>query len=756
MNIPKELKKLPQWVNWEMQPDESRPGKMKKLPINPLTGGKAQSNNPTTWTTYQTAIKKSDKLGFMFANGYFGVDIDNAEYDILAYKDGDTNNIIYEFINSLKSYAEYSVSGNGIHIICKGSLPPTGRRKGNVEMYSKGRFFIMTGNIASEYKEIADCTNKIKDLHIKYIQPKPEYERKMENMLPINLSEAEIIKLIESSKQAGAFNKLFSGNYESLYNSASEADMALCSMLAFWCKRDEQMVDSLFRKSNLMREKWDRKQSGSTYGAITVSKACKTCENVYEPKQKYEIYFNQEGEEIKEKKQYTYDDTGNAERLKDLFGENIRYSYTNKCWMFFNGKKWVDDNVGAIKKIADKVAEIMKNETITVDEDMEDKEKQAIKKAFERNVKSVRSNKGKTAMIKECEHLVSITLESIDNNKSLLNIDNGIIDLVTGELCSHDKSKLMTKISNVEYTDTQDCPLWENFLSDIFDGDKELIKYIQKAIGYSLTGSTVEQCAFFMYGTGRNGKSTFLDVVTEIMGDYAVNIQPETIMVKPGGSGNASSDIARLKGARLATCAEPNEGVRLNEGLIKQLTGGDKVTARRLYGHEFEFVPEFKLWMSTNHKPIIRGTDIGIWRRIHLIPFIVSIPEEKVNKNLPLQLKQEYPAILKWAVDGALMWRREGLKIPEAICDATKGYKSEMDVISAWIDECCVLEANSYEKASDLFASYLRWAGENNEYKMSSTKFGREIVKRFNKKTSTYVVYSGLRLKQQPYSINFG
>lgn len=160
-----------------------------------------------------------------------------------------------------------------------------------------------------------------------------------------------------------------------------------------------------------------------------------------------------------------------------------------------------------------------------------------------------------------------------------------------------------------------DCPQWRVFLEQIFDHDQEMIRYIQKAVGYSLTGSTQEQCMFFCVGNGRNGKSTFLDTISDILGDYACNIQPETIMVKPY-NGTANSDIARLRGARFVTTVEPNEGCRLNEGLIKQLTGGDKVTARFQYGHEFEYTPEFKIWMGTNHKPIIRGRDEGIWRRI--------------------------------------------------------------------------------------------------------------------------------------------
>ena len=229
------------------------------------------------------------------------------------------------------------------------------------------------------------------------------------------------------------------------------------------------------------------------------------------------------------------------------------------------------------------------------------------------------------------------------------------------------------------------------------------------------------------------------------MGDYATNIQPESIMVKASTS-TANSDIARLKGARLVTSVEPNEGMRLNEGLLKQLTGDDMITARKLYGDEFEFRPEFKLWMATNHKPTIRGTDLGIWRRIHIIPFSVTIPEEVVDKELPDKLAEELPDILAWLADGYKLWKSEGLNKPKIIAEAVEEYRNEMDVISAFLSSDYVVQGGEV-KAQALYAVYCQWAEECNEYKMSSTKFGREIAKRYNKiRKKTGFFYSGISL----------
>lgn len=755
--FPKEIMRLPQWVNWKALPDESRPGKIKKIPINPHTGGQAQSNNPSTWATYEVAQAESNKysgIGFMFANGYFGVDIDDCEGEIEQYKNGDKENIIYEFIHSLRSYSEYSVSGRGIHIICKGNLPLNGRRKKNVEMYDSGRFFIMTSNSASEYQDILEGTDIIKSLHEKYIGGGTTPKAAVSCVLPLNISQAEIIKLAENSKQGRIFADLYSGDWQSYYTSQSEADMSFCNMLSFWCQRDEAMMDAIFRTSGLMRDKWDRVQSGSTYGAITINKAVRDCNKVYEPKPDYAISIGFNETAPKKDKLYSFDDTGNAEHMYDLFGSNIRYNYIDKKWLYFDSRKWHIDNTGEIKKLVDERNKIFANSINLYVEISEDEDE--AKKQFAKHLKLCRSSKSKTAMIKETEHLVPILPSQMDIHTSLLNVTNGIINLVTGELSNHDASKYMSRMCYVEYTDKSDCPIWENFLKDIFSGDKELIKYIQKAIGYSLTGSNQEQCAFFCLGDGRNGKSTFLDTISNILGDYAINIQPDTIMAKRQSSG-INSDIARLKGARFVTCVEPEEGVRLNEGLIKQLTGGDKVTARKLYGEEFEFNPEFKLWMGTNHKPIIRGTDKGIWRRIHLIPFNATIADNKVDKQLKYKLRQEYPAILNWAVEGCLLHQREGLKLPKAVEIAVEEYKNEMDVVSKFLSECTVKGGNS--KASDLYKAYTEWAKTNNEYCMSNTKFGMEMVKRFEKYRGHggSVSYKSVSLTSNPeqYSINF-
>lgn len=736
--IPYEMKKCCNWVCWQGLPDEKSHSGIRKVPVSALNGNPAKSNDPTTWTTFDNAliVKNAHNfsgLGFMFGNSdYFGVDIDDCRDEVERYLNGDKSGIIGEFIETLGSYAEISQSGNGIYIICKGTLPEGARRKGKVEMYDSGRYFIMTGNCIGRFDEIINCTESIKILHEKYLgSTKKTVVNKATDVE--KLSENEIItKMCNSSAKA---ERLYKGDF-SEYNSQSEADMAFCSILAFWCGGDTLLMDSIYRNSGLMRDKWDRKQSGSTYGKLLLEKCVNECTEFYNPrKNDFRISIGKSTDvEIKMR---TLDDTGNAQRMNDVFGDSLRYNFTDKRWMYYTDGKWKYDDKGVVQMCADKILVRMNKEGGLWGDRLNE---------FEKHKKKSRSHNSKTAMIREFQHLVPISPSELDTNKTLVNCPDSVINLENGEISGNSPDFYMTKMLGTSMPESPKKPeKWLNFLADIFNGDRELIRYVQKALGYSLSGLTNEQCMFFLVGNGRNGKSTFLEIVRKILGDYAVNIQPESIMIRQNNGAN--SDIARLKGARFVTCAEPAEGMRLNEGLVKQLTGDDMITARKLYGNEFEFRPEFKLWIATNHKPTIRGTDLGIWRRIHIIPFAVTIPEDKVDKNLGDKLTEELPDILAWIAVGYKLWQSEGLGKSTAVEKATADYKNEMDVIANFLDSEFVQQGGEC-KSSTLYALYCKWCDQNNEYKMSSTKFGREMGKKYQSRNSHGKVFIGLSLSK--------
>lgn len=756
-NIPSELKSLKRWVLWKLR--DIGDGKTTKIPINAKNGYGAKSNDSDTWSTFEEALSKIDYyncngIGFMLGNGYFGVDIDHAISKV---------DLINEFVDKLKSYTEVSQSGEGIHIICKGVLPKGARRKGNIEMYDNSRFFALTGNLYNGLRneKIEDRTNEVKELWEKYLNnnkgnvPPSAYvftkaeEPKVKTTIS-SLSDEEVITKATESKSGSLFTCLYYGQWEGLYPSQSEADMSLCSILAFWCSRDESQMDRIFRTSKLYREKWDMKRGENTYGEITLRTAISKCKDVFTPafNQNSQVYDPKKGEVVG-RNNYDFNDTGNAKRFIDRFGSNIRYNFDNKCWMFFDGKTWVRDNKQIVKTQVDIMIEEMKIEMVKE----QDKD---LQREMAKNIKHLSSNSGKEAMLKEAMHIGIIPTINSDYDKDnyLLNCFNGIVDLKTGKLLPHDKSYMISKNTNLR-VDLENEPVrWKKFLLEIFNNNKDLVDYIQTAIGYTLTGDTKEQCFFQCYGDGANGKSVFLDIVYKLLGDYALNSQVESILTKNNGSsGGASSEIARMNGARFVRTNEPNEGSRFNEGLVKQLVSGDITTARFLYGTEFEFIPKFKLWIATNYKINVRGTDYGIWRRQRLVPFEVKFEGDKADKQLTEKLYNELPQILGWAVKGAIKWSKEGLVTPKEIELANNMYKQEMDIISYFLKDCTKQKITGREKASDVFKEYSMWAKEGHEYCMTQSKFGIEMGKRFQKKNvNGYVYYIGFILKKHDES----
>lgn len=755
-NIPDELKQLDNWCVWKF---ENRNGKRTKIPFNAATGEFAKSNDKSTWSSYETAVNAEgvDGIGFFFEPPYLGVDIDDIDDDLHRFKQGDKlDNIVSEFNEAFKSYTEVSPSGNGLHIIVKGKIPGSRRRKGNIEMYDSGRFFTMTGKNIGKYKDVTEVSEQVfKTIYNKYLPDNtikyPTTNNYQENIH--NLSEIDVINEIYNSKQAKLFDDLMKGNYEPYYTSHSEADMALANILAFWCAKDYSQMDSIFRQSNLYRDKWDEKRKNSTYGEQTLFKAINEVNNIYTPKQEKEenplrYALSHIFDSEKKDKEYpirSYDDTGNADRFIDRYGHLYKHSYITNKFYIYDGQKWKVDDRGAIRKLIDEMIENIKNEKVLHSEDVTEEE---ARETFQKYYKKTRGTQSKKNIMNELMHRKTVTPDEFDKDDMLLNVANGYIDLTSRELYKHDINKMFSQIANTDYSEKMQPAVWLDFLNDIFAGDKTVIRYIQKALGYSLTGSTREQVMFILFGKGRNGKSIFVETIAEILGDYSNNMQAKSLMVKKND--NVNTDIARLSKARFVTSSEPNEGFRFDEGLIKQITGGDKVTARFLYAEEFEYTPKFKIWVSTNHKPIIRGTDDGIWRRLVLIPFDVQIPEEKVDKDLKYKLLREAPAILNWMAEGAYMWMREGLELPEKLKDAGQTYRTEMDVVEQFIQEKCKRAEDVRETGKALYEEYKKWADENNEYKMDKNKFGKKLKEKFRSKRMTNGVnYLGVELVEK-------
>lgn len=774
-NIPQELRNLKQWGLFELKWVEARK-KNTKIPINPYDGSAGKSNDPSTWSDFDTAmralndVERADGLAFYFANGYVGLDIDHIDSNLEDWRagDNDPNNLVNKFQDLTdNTYMEVSQSGTGIHAIFKGKIPGKRRRKGNYEMYQTGRFFALTGNNIIPDPTIKSMSDDEMKTLYEFLFGKDnivQLHSESDNITPVDLSVAEIIKRAENSAKTGTrFTMFMKGGWEQFYSSHSEADMAFANDLAFWTGRDFHKMDTIFRNSSLMREKFDEKHGAVTYGTSLLNKAINETQNIYNPESdsqdsesSYTFSFNED--KTKKIVPRSWDDQGRGLRMRDQFATVLKFNAVDKKWFFFNGSYWQED-IGnqRVELAAERVANSIKKEKPELSFSTKTDEDKAMNEWY-RFQKDSRSHMAKMHMIDEFKKYVIVKHGEFDKEDMLLNTESGYVDLSSGELHDHDIDKKFSHQTVAEYSDNVDAPLWEKFLNQIFNNDEELIHYVQKAIGYSFTGSVDEQCLFILNGRGRNGKSVFSNVVSDVAGNYAKQMNVQTIVAKKNQSGSANSDIARLEGARIVTSSELNEGDRFDESLVKQLTGGDKILARFLYGSEFEYKPKFKIWMATNHLPIIRGTDDGIWRRIKIIPFNIQIPKEKVDKKLEYKLKAEYTGILNWIVQGAIMWQQEGLEDPEAVTKVIETYRAEMDPLDAFLEECCTTGQNYSIKAREMYDAYHEWAKESEEYKMSLNKFGREMSKkllRVKRRDGWY--YVGLKLKEpdSDYTFNF-
>ena len=436
-------------------------------------------------------------------------------------------------------------------------------------------------------------------------------------------------------------------------------------------------------------------------------------------------------------------DLGNAERLIDRFGDSLHYSGA-LGWLIWNDKNWVADETGQVERFA----KLTVRDTLREASDAEEHEqRKALSKwAIRSESASAIAN---LIQLARTEEGVPVRTDDLDTNPWLLTVANGTLDLRTGALGPHRRTDMITKASPVTYNPAATCPRWLEFLHRIMEGDEARVSYLQRAIGYSLTGDTSERAMFVLYGKGKNGKSTLLTVISELVGDFATRTPTETLMQKQ--TGGIPNDIAQLRGARFVFASEAEDGRRLAESLIKDLTGEDVISARFMRQEFFRFQPTFKIWFSTNHRPVIRGTDEAIWDRLKLIPFNYRFKdgEQRPKHEVLAEFRAEMPGILAWAVRGCLEWRNDGLGVSEAIHSATAEYRVDMDTLGAWIADECVESPLETEGSAALYEDYKRWAENGGERPLTNKAFSQRLVERgFTKKRVTKgYSFSGIRVK---------
>jgi putative DNA primase/helicase len=418
---------------------------------------------------------------------------------------------------------------------------------------------------------------------------------------------------------------------------------------------------------------------------------------------------------------YLCTDAGNSERLADHHGANLRYCYPWGKWLVYDGMRWRVDDRGAVVRLAKETARSIFEEAKEAADDETAKllGKWATSSLSESKLRSM-------IALAQSEPGIPVLPEEMDASRDLLNVLNGTIDLRTGELREHRREDLITKLAPVEYAPAAAAPAWTAALERVLPSG-EVRRFFKKVCGYALTGDVSEQMLPVLYGTGANGKSTVLNALLAVVGDYGMQAAPDLLVAKKGSH---PTELADLFGMRFVASIEVEDGSRLAESLVKQLTGGDRIKARRMRQDFWEFEPAHKVFMACNHKPQVRGTDNAIWRRIRLVPFTETIPPAAQDKHLPDKLREERAGILAWAVEGCLEWRREGLQAPAEVRKATGAYRAEMDVLGAFLRECCALDAENNVAARDLYAAYRMWCEEGGERPESQRKFGSRLTDR--------------------------
>src|SRR5215203_5886395 len=421
-----------------------------------------------------------------------------------------------------------------------------------------------------------------------------------------------------------------------------------------------------------------------------------------------------------QRRRYMRTDLGNAERLVDMHRNRVRWCPARKLFLINDGKRWAWDERGEVVKLAHQTARSIFHEAAHT-EDEDEQKKIAGFAAISQNTTRIR------AMLTEAKPYLAVGMDELDRDPWLVNCQNGTLDLRTGKLKDHDPADRITKIVPVEYDPEASCPRFLRFLKETLVDDA-VIKFVKRYSGYTLTGITRERLLAILHGFGKNGKTTLVELLQDVMGDYATNTDTETLLTKRYQG--VSNDVAALKGARFVSAAEVEQGRRLAESKVKQLTGRDTVTARYLFGEPFNFRPEFKLWLSTNNKPVIQGTDDAIWDRIRLILFTQRFDGERQDPKLPEKLRNELAGVLAWMVEGCLEWQEHGLGQPDSVREATDQYRAEMDTLAAFIEDRCVVREDVVAPATPLYKQFQMWCDDAGEKPETQKMFGMRLRER--------------------------
>ena len=567
--VPAELAGLPQWVAWRW---EERDGKPTKPPLNPHTGEYASTTDPATWGTLRDAVRFCHDRGAAGVGFVFTKNDPYADIDLDKCRDPETGEIApwaQAIIDYLSSYTEVSPSGTGVKILARGVLP-AGVHKGAVEAYNFGRYFTVTGvHLVGTPPTIEERSAEIRALHAWLKADEASGRQGPLPSAPVDLDDAALIEKARTAANGSKFERLWSGDWSD-YPSHSEGDLALCSQLAFWTGGERDRIDRLFRQSGLYREKWEEPHftDGRTYGAATIDKALGGGATFYSTGIGRAGLPPSSGHRPPPVPlRFPRTDSGNAELFTGLYGDRLRYDHRRNRWLLWAGHWWkpdVDQEVLRLAKEAARRRYQVAPDLFDDPDELKAEAKWAISSESRMRLDAVLA-------LAQAERPIADSGEGWDADPWLLGVANGVVDLRIGAVREGRSEDRITMHSPIPYDPEAQCPRWLTFLKELFGDDGELIDFIWRACAYSLTGLTNEECHFFCWGSGCNGKGTFQRVQRDILGDYAANTPFSTLEMSSRNS--IPNDLAALYGKRLVTASELNEAVRLNEARMKMLAG---------------------------------------------------------------------------------------------------------------------------------------------------------------------------------------